>query len=100
MVQADVTRCGGVTGFLAAAAVAAAFGVPLSTHCAPSLHVALACAAEAGLHLEWFHDHARIEGMLLEGAPRPARGLLAPDLERPGLGLELRRRDAERFALA
>ncbi len=100
VLQADATRCGGVTGFLAAAALAAAFQVPLSSHCAPALHVHLLCAAETALHAEWFHDHVRIEGMLLDGAPRPRAGAISPDLSRPGLGLELRRKDAERFAVA
>lgn len=100
VLQADATRCGGVTGFLAAAAVAAAFGVPLSSHCAPSLHATLMCAVERAAHAEWFHDHVRIEERLLEGAPRASGGALAPDLSRPGLGLELRARDAERFAVA
>jgi L-alanine-DL-glutamate epimerase-like enolase superfamily enzyme len=98
-IQADATRCGGVTGFMEAAAVADAFGTPLSSHCAPALHVALCCAAKRAVHLEWFHDHARIESMLFDGAPKPRNGLLAPDRSRPGLGLELRERDAERFRI-
>ena len=97
VIQADATRCGGVTGFMMAAAVAESFGVPLSSHCAPSLHVPLCCAAHGAVHLEWFHDHARIEEALFEGAPRPHEGLLAPDRTRPGLGLALRERDAERL---
>jgi L-alanine-DL-glutamate epimerase-like enolase superfamily enzyme len=99
VLQADATRCGGVTGFMAAAVLAAAFGVPLSSHCAPSLHLPLLCAAGSGLHLEWFFDHVRIEALLLEGAARPSHGMLTPDPERPGLGLELRRREAERYAV-
>jgi len=98
-IQADATRCGGVTGFMDAAAVADAFGTPLSSHCAPALHVALCCAARRVIHLEWFHDHARIESMLFDGAPRPRDGLLAPDRTRPGLGLELRESDAERYRI-
>jgi L-alanine-DL-glutamate epimerase-like enolase superfamily enzyme len=98
-IQADATRCGGVTGFMDAAAVADAFGTPLSSHCAPALHVTLCCAAKRAVHLEWFHDHVRIESMLFEGAPRPRDGLLAPDRARPGLGLELRERDAERYRI-
>lgn len=96
-IQADATRCGGVTGFMDAAALADAFGIPLSSHCAPALHVALCCAARRAVHLEWFHDHVRIESMLFDGAPRPAEGRLAPDRSRPGLGLEFRDADAARF---
>ncbi|WP_242345630.1 enolase C-terminal domain-like protein [Anaeromyxobacter terrae] len=97
VLQADATRCGGVTGFLRAAALAAAFGIPLSSHCAPAIHVHLMCAADTGVHAEWFHDHVRIESALLEGAARPRDGTIAPDPVRPGLGLELRRANAERF---
>jgi len=93
--QADATRCGGVTGFLDAAALADAFGVPLSSHCAPALHVALCCAARRAIHLEYFHDHVRIESMLFDGAPRPRDGMLAFDATRAGLGIELKERDAE-----
>jgi L-alanine-DL-glutamate epimerase-like enolase superfamily enzyme len=96
-IQADATRCGGVTGFMDAATLADAFGLPLSSHCAPALHVALCCAARRAVHLEYFHDHVRIESMLFDGAPVPREGLLRPDRSRPGLGLDLRERDAERF---
>jgi L-alanine-DL-glutamate epimerase-like enolase superfamily enzyme len=96
-IQADATRCGGITGFLTAAAVADAFGLPLSSHCAPALHVAPCCAARRAVHAEWFHDHVRIEEMLFEGAPRPIGGLLHAQRERPGLGLVLREREAGRF---
>jgi len=95
VLQADATRCGGVTGFLDAAAIADAFGMPLSSHCGPSLHVPLCCAARRAIHLEYFHDHVRIESMLFDGAPRPRDGMLAFDASRPGLGLEFKERDAE-----
>ncbi|HSN20063.1 MAG TPA: enolase C-terminal domain-like protein, partial [Usitatibacter sp.] len=98
-IQADATRCGGVTGFMDAAALADAFGIPLSSHCAPALHAALCCAARRAVHLEYFHDHVRIERMLFDGAPQPRVGRLHPDRGRPGLGLELRERDAERFRI-
>ncbi|MFT3913294.1 MAG: enolase C-terminal domain-like protein [Anaeromyxobacteraceae bacterium] len=100
VLQLDLTRCGGVTGFLASAAVAAAFHVPVSSHCAPALHAAPLCAVEGAMHAEWFHDHARLEAALIEGAPRVVDGLLAPQRDRPGHGLELRRADAERFRVA
>jgi L-alanine-DL-glutamate epimerase-like enolase superfamily enzyme len=96
--QADATRCGGVTGFLDAAALADAFGVPLSSHCAPALHVPLCCAARRAVHLEYFHDHVRIERMLFDGASEPRGGMLAFDGARPGLGLEFKERDARCFS--
>ncbi|HVV51821.1 MAG TPA: enolase C-terminal domain-like protein [Polyangia bacterium] len=99
VLQADATRCGGVSGFLAAHALADAHGLPLSAHCAPALHLHLGCALTRVRHLEYFHDHERIEGMLFDGAVRPRNGALAPDLTRPGLGLTLKRQDAQRFAV-
>jgi len=98
VLQADATRCGGITGFLRVAALCEAHRVPLSSHTAPSLHVALCCATPAARNLEWFHDHVGIEAMLFDGAPAPRNGLLAPDLSRPGIGLELKRREADRHA--
>ena len=69
----------------------------MSSHCAPALHVALGCAVTPMRHVEWFVDHVRIERMLFEGAPSPHEGALRPDLARPGLGLSLKRADAEKF---
>ena len=98
VLQADATRCAGITGFLQVGALADAFGVPLSAHTAPSLHLAPCCALGRVRHIEYFHDHVRIEQMLFDGAPQPrADGCLYPDLSRPGLGLDLRRTDASRF---
>ncbi len=99
VLQADASRCGGVTGFLRAATLCEARPLPLSAHCAPSLHAHPACAAPALRHIEYFHDHARIEHMLFDGALTPSGGELRPDLSRPGMGLELKRADAARFAV-
>lgn len=96
--QADATRCGGVTAFLQIGAVCEAFHIDLSGHCAPALHLHLACAVPRLRHLEWFHDHVRIEHMLFEGAPVPKAGLIRPDLSRPGNGLVFKTVDAERYA--
>lgn len=95
VLQADATRCAGITGFLGAAALCEAFNVPLSSHCAPTLHLPLCCAARPAIHLEYFHDHARIEHMLFDGAPHPDNGYLAPDWSRPGLGIEFKEQDAQ-----
>lgn len=95
VLQADATRCGGITGFLGVAALCEAFNLPLSSHCAPSLHLPLCCAARPAIHLEYFHDHARIERMLFDGAIDPVDGLLTPDRSRPGLGLEFKKQDAQ-----
>ena len=96
--QADVTRCGGITGLLAAAAVAAAHELDLSGHTAPAIHSHVLCAVPRLRHLEWFHDHVRIERMFFDGFLEPRDGALRPDLSRPGLGVELKRAEAERYA--
>jgi L-alanine-DL-glutamate epimerase-like enolase superfamily enzyme len=95
--QADATRCGGITGWLQVAALCDAHHIELSAHCAPALHLHLACATPGLRHLEWFHDHVRIERMLFDGAPMPRGGSIRPDLSRPGFGLAFKRQDAERY---
>ena len=100
VVQADATRCGGPTGFLKVAAFCDARGLPLSTHCAPALHATLGCAVSRVRHLEYFHDHVRIENLLFEGVLQPREGQLAPDRSRAGFGLQLRRREAQPYLLA
>lgn len=98
VLQADATRCGGITGFLQAAALCEAFHMPLSAHTAPALHTHVCCSVIPFRHLEYFHDHVRIERMFFEGLPALVDGELRPDPSCPGMGLELKRADAERFA--
>jgi L-alanine-DL-glutamate epimerase-like enolase superfamily enzyme len=98
VLQADATRCGGVTGFLRVAAICDAWGLPLSAHTAPSVHAHLCCAAARARNLEYFHDHVRIERMLFDGVVQPSDGMLRPDRSRAGLGIELKPGDATRFA--
>ena len=99
VLQADATRCAGITGFMGAAALCEGFNVPLSSHCAPALHVHTCCAARAACHLEYFHDHARIEKLLFDGAPAVVEGMLSPSWDRPGLGLEFKHEDARAYAI-
>jgi L-alanine-DL-glutamate epimerase-like enolase superfamily enzyme len=98
VLQADATRCLGVSGFLQATALADAFGVPISAHTAPALHLHVCCAAGRIAPLEWFHDHARIEAELFDGAPVIVDGVIRPQRDRPGLGLELNSERAEPYA--
>ena len=97
--QADVTRCEGITGLLGVAALCQARSLELSAHCGPSIHAHVCCAVPEFRHLEYFHDHVRLERMLFDGVLEPERGALRPDLNRPGNGLELKRADAERYAI-
>ena len=98
VLQADATRCCGITGFIKTSAICESRSMPLSAHCAPSLHVALGCALLPVRHLEYFFDHVRIESMLFDGFAPPRGGALRPDLSRPGLGVELKEKDAQRYA--
>ena len=97
--QADATRAQGITGFLAAAAVCDAHQIALSAHCAPSIHMHACCAVSRARHLEFFHDHARIERMFFDGFCEPRQGHMFPDWSRPGLGLELKEKDAKKFLI-
>ncbi len=99
VLQADATRCGGITGFMKVGTLCEAQPVPLSAHCAPSLHVHPCCALTPVRHIEYFYDHVRIEHLLFDGALTPLHGALYPDRSRPGLGLELKRSDAARYAV-
>ena len=99
VLQADATRCGGITGFLQAAVLCEAHHLPMSSHCAPALHAHVGCAVRPMRHAEYFHDHVRIENMVFDGVLQPVNGALQPDLSRPGMGLELKRADAERYAV-
>jgi L-alanine-DL-glutamate epimerase-like enolase superfamily enzyme len=98
--QLDVTRCGGISEFLRGAALAAAHSMQVSGHCAPNLHAHVGAAVPNLRHVEYFHDHRRIEQLLFDGALDPAGGALTPDPGRPGLGLRLRAADAERYRRA
>ena len=98
VLQADATRCAGVTGFLQVGALCDAYNLPLSSHTASALHVHPCCAVARLRHVEHFHDHERVERMLFDGLPELVDGALKPDLSRPGFGLELKRADAARYA--
>ncbi len=98
VLQADATRCCGISGFLRTAALCQAWGIPLSAHTAPSLHATVCCAAAPAIHVEYFHDHARIERMLFDGMPPLDGGQIRPDTSRPGLGLALSG-EADRYAI-
>jgi L-alanine-DL-glutamate epimerase-like enolase superfamily enzyme len=99
VLQADATRCAGITGFLMTDVLCQAAHLWLSSHCGPSMHLHVGCAAKRMMHAEYFHDHVRIENMLFDGVAEPADGTLKPDLSRPGHGLEFKQADAEKFRI-
>lgn len=99
--QADVTRCGGITTWLRAAALAQARGIDLSGHCAPHAHAHVAAAVPNLRHLEWFHDHVRVERLLFDGVLDPGGGTVTPGADgAPGLGLTLAGERAQTYRVA
>jgi L-alanine-DL-glutamate epimerase-like enolase superfamily enzyme len=98
VLQADITRCGGITELLRVDALCRAHQLPLSLHCGPAIHVHPGTSLDRLVHLEYFHDHVRIEQMLFDGFPELRDGALWPDMSRAGNGLELRKADAARYA--
>jgi len=97
VLQADATRCAGVTGFLAAGNLSASFATPFSAHTAPSLHAHAACALPSAINVEYFFDHYRIEQMFFDGALVPSNGMLHPESTRAGFGLECKWPDMEKY---
>lgn len=95
--QADVTRCGGITGLLQVGGLAEARQMELSAHCAPAVSAQASCAVPRLRHLEYFHTHVRAEAIAFDGTLSPAAGTLRPDPGRPGLGLRVKWTDLERY---
>ncbi len=99
VLQADVTRCGGITNLLRVDGLCKARAIEFSAHCAPAISAHACCGMETLAHLEYFHDHTRIERKLFEGTLEPEGGFLKPDRSRPGHGLELKRSEAAEYAI-
>ncbi|MCB0325181.1 MAG: hypothetical protein KDD69_16475, partial [Bdellovibrionales bacterium] len=94
VLQADATRCCGITGFLHVEALCRAECLPLSAHTAPALHAHLGCALSWVCHVEYFHDHVRAESLLFRNLPKLVDGSLLPDRGLPGHGIKLREDEA------
>ena len=94
-----MTRVGGITSLLRLDGLCKAHARPFSAHCAPAVSSHACAAMETVRHIEYFHDHARLERLLFDGTLEPTGGCLRPDPSAPGLGVELRRADARRYEL-
>jgi L-alanine-DL-glutamate epimerase-like enolase superfamily enzyme len=99
VLQADATRCGGITNFLKAAGLAEAQQIPFSSHCAPALHLHAVLSLQGFYIAEYFFDHVRIENMLFDGVTVSKNGSIYPDLSRPGMGIEFKHADAEKYKI-
>jgi L-alanine-DL-glutamate epimerase-like enolase superfamily enzyme len=97
VLQADATRCAGITGFMVADALCESHCMPLSAHTSPSIHAHVCCGTQRAINVEYFYDHARIETMAFDGALKVTNGLLSPDLSRPGFGLTLKEKDIHQY---
>jgi L-alanine-DL-glutamate epimerase-like enolase superfamily enzyme len=98
-VQVDATRCGGYTEWLRAAATVAGHHLDVSGHCAPYLTGPVAAVTPNLRHVEWFHDHVRVEQLLFDGASSPVGGRLAIAAGN-GHGLTLRRDAFDAYRVA
>ena len=97
VLQADATRCAGITGFLVADALCESRCMPLSAHTSPSIHAHACCGAQRAINVEYFYDHARIERMAFDGVPKVTKGLLSPDLSLPGFGPMFKEADMRQY---
>jgi mandelate racemase len=93
-VMPDLMRIGGVSGWLRAAAIAGAAGIPMSTHLYPEMSAHLMRVTDTAHWLEW-QDWAN--PILAE--PFEVRGgrILVPD--RPGQGVEWNEAAVAKFAV-
>ena len=82
-VMPDFMRIGGVTGWLRAAAIAGASGIPISTHLYPEVGAHMLRVTETAHWLEW-QDWAE---PVLQNPFTVSNGRLEIS-DRPGIGLE------------
>ena len=99
ILQADATRCGGISYFMKVGYMAEAYEIPFSSHCAPSLHLHAALALPSFYIAEYFHDHIRIEKMFFDGVTKPKNGMVYPDMSKPGIGLTLKEKDVAKYKI-
>lgn len=99
-VQIDAGRCGGYTEWLRIAALAASYNLEVSAHCGPTLHRAVAPAAPNLRHLEYFHDHVRLEDLFFEGVARARQGSVIEVSAEPGIGICLKAPDVDQYRVA
>ena len=99
ILQADATRCGGISYFMKVGYMTEAFQIPFSSHCAPSLHLHATLALPSFYIAEYFHDHIRIEKMFFDGVTSPKDGMIYPDMSKPGIGLTLKEKDMLKYKI-
>ena len=94
LVMPDVARIGGVSGWMQAAGVAQAYGVPMSSHLMPEVSAHLLCATPTCHWLEyvdWTNALAR--------APVKIENGCWPVTDRPGSGLDWDADAIERYRI-
>ena len=83
LVMTDFMRIGGVTGWMRAAAIAGAWGVPMSTHLYPEIGAHVMRVTETAHWLEW---QSWADPLLQQPYELKDGALVIPN--KPGLGLE------------
>jgi mandelate racemase len=91
-VMPDLMRIGGVTGWLRAAAITSASGIPMSTHLYPEIAAHLMRVTDTAHWLEW-QDWA--DPILSEPFPIKDGHLMVPD--KPGHGIDWNEKAIARF---
>lgn len=84
VMQPDITRVGGITGFLKVASLSHQYGVPVAPHLQPEIAVHLACGLPHVTLVElmpWTYP-------ILANPPKIVEGQIVPNAE-PGLGITL-----------
>jgi L-alanine-DL-glutamate epimerase-like enolase superfamily enzyme len=99
VLQADATRCGGLSGFIKAGILCETYQLPFSAHTSPLIHLHPMLCLKNAVHIEYFYDHERIEKLFFDGFIEPDEGFLKIDMSRPGLGIELKKVDAEKYLI-
>jgi mandelate racemase len=94
-VMPDLMRIGGVSGWLRAAAIAGAAGIPMSSHLYPEMAAHLLRVTDSAHWLEW---QDWVNPVLREPFEIEGGHLVVPD--RPGLGIEWDEEAVRRFAMA
>jgi L-alanine-DL-glutamate epimerase-like enolase superfamily enzyme len=97
IVQPDIGRVGGVTEWLKAAQLAAAFNLPVAPHAFQVVSLHVACATPNLRIVEYLGVSEEADLLWYTDFPRPVDGWWSPDPDRPGLGLELDPHAVERY---
>lgn len=90
VLQPDILRIGGVTGWRRAAVVAADNGLQLMSHAAQLVSLQVGCATAGFAAAEYMAIQVEMDRLWYRDVPVPVGGRWTPLPDRPGMGLDLR----------